>query len=71
MLENLGAEGAAAAAPEVTGDALSMALTLMSSALEHLDSDSNIPSIIGAHLQSAIDALWISSSIDRSSIHLH
>lgn len=71
MLEKLGAEGAAAATAEESGDARSMALTLMSRALGHLDSDTKIPSIIGAHLQSAIDALWISSSSDRSSIHLH
>jgi hypothetical protein len=71
MLGNYSAEGAFASVAEETGDARTMALTLMSRALGHLDSDSNIPLIIGAHLQSAIDALWISSSTDRSSLHLH
>lgn len=71
MLGNYSAEGALADAAEGTGDARAMALALMSRALGHLDSDTNIPLIIGTHLQSAIDALWISSSTDRSSIHLH
>jgi hypothetical protein len=60
VLDNRGAERVAAAAD--TGEARSMALSLMSQALDYLDSDSNIPSIIGAHLQSAIDMLWSSSS---------
>lgn len=69
MLDNRGAEAVAAAAD--TGEARSMALSLMSRALGHLDSDSTIPSIIGAHLQSAIDMLWNSSSIDQPSTRLH
>jgi hypothetical protein len=43
----------------------------MSRALGHLDSDSSIPTIIGAQLQSAIDALWICSSNEKSSLNLH
>jgi len=53
------------------GDIRSTALLLMSEALTRLDSDHNIPAFIGAHLQSAIDALWISVSTDQRSIHLH
>jgi len=53
------------------GDVRSAALLLMSEALTRLDSDHNIPAVIGAHLQSAIDALWTSASRDQHSIHLH
>lgn len=53
------------------GGARSAALLLMSEALMRLDSDSEIPAVIGAHLQSAIDALWMSASEDQCSIHLH
>jgi hypothetical protein len=51
-------------------DARSVALGLMSEALAHLDSDSNIPAAIGAYLQSAIDALWVSASKDQHSNQL-
>ena len=53
------------------GGARSAALQLMSEALIRLDSDGKIPAVIGAHLQSAIDALWMSASEDQRSIHLH
>lgn len=52
-------------------DARSTALHLMTEALTCLDGDSHIPAYIGAHLQSAIDALWTSASPNRSSIQLH
>jgi hypothetical protein len=52
------------------GDARAAALQLMSEALARLDSDNDIPAIIGAHLQSAIDALWMSLG-DQRSIQLH
>lgn len=70
MLGNYDIEGTSAVAVEST-DARTMALALMSKALGHLDRDANIPSIIGCHLQSAIDALWTCSSPDTASIHLH
>jgi hypothetical protein len=53
------------------GDARSAALLLMSEALARLDSDRNIPAMIGAHLQTAIDALWTAGSAGSQSIHLH
>lgn len=71
MLGTHDAACAAADAADPSADARATALALMYRALEHLDSDAKIPSIIGAQLQSAIDALWRSSAIDRSSIHLH
>jgi hypothetical protein len=52
-------------------DPRSVALLLMSQALVHLDSDNRIPALIGAYLQSAIDALWTNGSDDPRSIHLH
>jgi hypothetical protein len=52
-------------------DARTAALAHMSKALAHLDSDASIPSIIGAHLQGAIDALWKSSSKDPTSLNMH
>ncbi len=70
MLGNYGAEGAATGAGEETRDARWLALALMSKALDHLDSDSSIPTIIGAQLQSAIDALWICYSNEKS-LNLH
>lgn len=71
MLGNYGAQDVAIGAAEEAADARWAALALMSSALVQLDSDSSIPTIVGAYLQSAIDALWVCSSTDRSSIHLH
>lgn len=71
MIGNQGAQGATTAAADEADDARAIALALMSRALGHLDSDSNIPSFIGAQLQSAIDALWTSSSNGQSSNHLH
>ncbi len=67
MLREFYADGTA---PD-EGDARSAALLLMSEALACLDSDSNIPAVIGAHLQAAIDALWTSSSAGTHSMHLH
>jgi hypothetical protein len=71
MLGDFGADGARAGLGADEEDARSLALHLMSQALAHLDSDSKIPAVIGAHLQSAIDALWTSASGDQHSIHLH
>lgn len=71
MLGNIGADSLDAGAVDGAADARSMALALMSKALGHLDSDSNIPPFIGAHLQSAIDELWASASDNHSSVHLH
>jgi hypothetical protein len=71
MLEEFGAQGASDAALEDAGDARSAALVLMSEALAFLDSDSSIPAVIGAHLQTALDALWASASEGQASIHLH
>lgn len=71
MLGNFGADGARGACGAQAEDARSAALHLMSEALAHLDSDNKIPAVIGAHLQSAIDALWTSASADPHSIHLH
>lgn len=71
MHGKFGAEGARVSAAADAGDARSAALILMSEALARLDSDSNIPAVIGAYLQSAIDALWTSASSDQHSIHLH
>lgn len=71
MARNIGADEVEPAAGHGPQDARSAALSLMSRALAHLDSDSQIPSIIGAHLQSAIDVLWISSPADPASHHLH
>ena len=53
------------------GGARSAALLLMSEALRQIDSDGDIPAVIGAHLQTAIDGLWMSASEDQCSIHLH
>jgi hypothetical protein len=52
-------------------DPRSAALLLMSQALVQLDSDDRIPALIGAYLQSAIDALWTNGSDDPRSMHLH
>ena len=71
MLRKFGVEGAAADAPADLDDARSVALQLMSEALARLDKDGNIPAIIGAHLQSAIDALWTSAAGGQHSIHMH
>jgi hypothetical protein len=71
MQGKVGAGSAQAAAATDMTDARSMALNLMSRALGHLDSDSNIPPIIGAQLQTAIDALWTSVATDRPSTDLH
>jgi hypothetical protein len=69
MLEDFGANSASATTEE--GDSRSTALRLMTEALARLDSDGNIPAIIGAHLQTAIDALWTSVSAAPHSTHLH
>lgn len=69
MLGKFDTDSARAAADE--GDARAAALLLMSEALARLDSDGNIPAVIGAHLQTAIDALWTSGSAGSHSIHLH
>ncbi|HYC94596.1 MAG TPA: hypothetical protein VEB39_02735 [Sphingomicrobium sp.] len=66
MVGNHGAGSAKEVAEDEASDARAAALSLMSKALEHLDSDTNMPAIIGARLQSAIDALWIYTSSDRS-----
>lgn len=71
MLGNFGAGGAGVSCGAEANEAWSAALNLMSEALAHLDSDSRIPAVIGAHLQSAIDALWTTASPDQYSIHLH
>ena len=71
MLVNFSEKGAGAIAAADEGDTRSAALRLMSEALARLDSDSNIPAAIGAHLQTAIDALWTSGSTDPHSNHLH
>lgn len=71
MLGKIEADDAGIRTAAGEGDARSAALLLMSEALSRLDSDDNIPAVIGAHLQSAIDALWVSSSADQHSIHLH
>lgn len=71
MLEEFGARSAATGAPEDDGNARSAALLLMSEALAFLDSDSSIPAVIGAHLQTALDALWASASEGQASTHLH
>lgn len=71
MLGKFGEEDASISAMAEAGDARSTALLLMSEALARLDSDSKIPAVIGAYLQSAIDALWVSASGDEHSIHLH
>ena len=52
-------------------DARSIALLLMLEALAQLDSDSKIPVVIGAHLQTAIDALWTNACGDQHSVQLH
>lgn len=65
------AKGATAVAADEASDARAMALALMSKALGHLDSDAKIPSVIGAQLQSAIDALWICASNNPCSSNLH
>ena len=71
MLGKFGADSANLSDAADAGDTRSTALLLMSEALARLDSDSNIPAVIGAHLQSAIVALWTSNSGDQASIHLH
>jgi hypothetical protein len=52
-------------------DAQSGALKLMSAALGHLDRDSEIPPIVGAQLQMAIDALWANFATGELSTDLH
>ena len=69
MLGKFGADGEEAASTKEV-DARLLALALMSRALAVLDSDCNIPPLIGAHLQSAIDTLWTSVATNRSS-NLH
>ena len=71
MLQKFGAEAADISASAEAGDARSAALMLMLEALTRLDSDSKIPAMIGAQLQTAIDALWTSGSGGAQSIHLH
>lgn len=71
MLGNFGAKSATANLVAEESDTRSAALLLMSEALARLDSDRNIPAVIGAHLQTAIDALWTSGSADPHSNHLH
>ena len=71
MLGKFGSGDAGIGVAAETTDTRSAALLLMSEALARLDSDSNIPAVIGAHLQTAIDALWTSASGDERSTHLH
>jgi len=52
-------------------EARSTALILMAQALELLDSDASISMIAGAHLQMAIDSLWLGVSAERASLGLH
>lgn len=70
MLGNFDSDGAGASRGAEAVDARSAALQLMTEALARLDSDSGIPAVIGAHLQSAIDALWWSGSGNQRSIRL-
>jgi hypothetical protein len=71
MLGTFGTDHARISAAAESGDARSAALLLMSEALARLDSDDKIPAVIGAHLQSAIDALWTSAAGGQHSVHLH
>ena len=71
MLGKFGAEVTRVSSAEAEGDARSAALLLMSEALARLDGDSKIPAIIGAHLQTAIDALWTEACGDQHSIQVH
>ena len=71
MLGKHGSEDGASAVALEPGDARSIALALMSRALGHLDSDGNIPSIIGAQLQTAIDTLRMDAPCELSADHLH
>ena len=71
MLEDLGANSAGASAATEEDDPRSIALRLMTEALSRLDSDGNIPAMIGAHLQTAIDALWSSGSAAPQSTYVH
>lgn len=71
MLGKFGADDIRGPAEANDKDPRSAALLLMSQALVQLDSDNRIPALIGAHLQSAIDALWTNGSDDPRSIHLH
>jgi hypothetical protein len=70
MIGEIGVEGTGVDGAADAADARSAALMLMSEALSHLDSDSNIPAIIGAHLQTAIDALWTSAASGQHSSQL-
>lgn len=54
-----------------SGDALIDALALMTQALARIDSDSAIPAIVGAHLQTAIDSLERCCLSQRTRINLH
>lgn len=71
MLGNFGANDAVDDGTDGAVDARSAALQLMSEALAHLDSDAKIPALIGAHLQSAIDSLWASTTGGQHSGNLH
>lgn len=71
MHGKFGADEAALGLSADSNDTRLAALHLMSEALARLDSDSKIPAVIGAQLQSAIDALWSSASDGQHSIHLH
>ena len=71
MLGNVGADGVEPVETIEASDGRTKALPLMSKALAHLDNDERIPANIGAQLQTAIDALWISGSAGPSSVHLH
>ena len=71
MLGNFGADGVINSSAAEESDTRAAALRLMSEALARLDSDRNIPAVIGAHLQTAIDALWTSASADPHSNRLH
>lgn len=71
MLRKIGAGSVEEADATEAADGRTMALDLMSRALAHLDGDGTIPPIVGARLQTAIDALWICGSTNQSSIHLH
>lgn len=52
-------------------DTQSTAVRLMLRALELIDSDPTISSVVGAHLQMAIDSLWRNVSADPASVELH
>lgn len=58
-------------AGDISVDVRLNALALMTQALAQIDSDSGIPAIVGAHLQTAIDSLERHCPIYRAPIILH